>query len=310
MTMGNGGPVVGRGDVVASLRRLQATLAGLAHTFVSVASRTSRSTAGRAQAATALTRSMCTTIHLGVPRGTQRTPTAHAHVLATAEPRSRSAATTRQALLEAARPLFAQHGYEATTVSQVARAAGFSPNLVTRYFGGKEGLFLAATRTRLDLSTALSGGIDGFGRRLANQMVDRWEAQGQADPLLALLRSASARPAALEALGEFLEQEATAPVTRELMASGFSEHEAVDRANAVQSFVVGVVVTRRMLHTGAVAIAGGAQLRAWLAEILQRLVGDAAPSAPTVGHLSPAAGRHRAADPPNPELDDVERTPS
>lgn len=204
--------------------------------------------------------------------------------------RPRDAAATRELLLDAARPLFAQHGYAATTVTQVARAAGFSPNLITRYFGGKEGLFLAATRTRLDLDTALAGDIEGFGQRLANQMVDRWEQHGQADPLLALLRSASARPAALQALGEFLEEQATAPLTRALIAWGVPEAEAIDKANAVQAFVVGTVITRRMLHTGAVAAATSAQLRGWLADVLQRLIDDDG-GAPA-GHL-PRSGAQR-----------------
>jgi len=142
-----------------------------------------------------------------------------------AEPpaRSRDAAATRDQLAHAARALFATHGYEATTVSQIARAAGFSPNLITRYFGGKEGLFLAATKAKLDLDAVLVGGIDGFGQRLADQMVDGWE-QGDGDPLLALLRSS--RPAALLALGEFLEDQATAPLTRALTAWGCTETEA------------------------------------------------------------------------------------
>jgi AcrR family transcriptional regulator len=216
-----------------------------------------------------------------------------------ATPRPRNAATTRELLLDAARPLFAQQGYEATTVGQIAQAAGFSPNLITRYFGGKEGLFLAATRTTLDLDTALSGGAESFGERLANQMVDRWEQQGQADPLLALLRSASSRPAALEALGEFLEHEATAPLTRALMKWGFSEPQAIDRANAIQSFVLGTVITRRMLHTGAVAAATSVQLRAWLADVLQRLIVDGAGLDSKTGHLPTSAGHHRAAVPPD-----------
>jgi hypothetical protein len=145
-------------------------------------------------------------------------------------------------------------------------------------------LFLAATKTRLNLDATLAGSIDGFGRRLADRMVDRWESQGDSDPLLALLRSASSHPAAPEALGEFLEQDATMPLTKALLSWGFSEHQAIDRANAIQSFVVGTVVTRRMLHTGAVAAATGPQLRGWLADVLQRLVDDGVRASPTA-HL-------------------------
>ena len=199
--------------------------------------------------------------------------------------RVRDAAATREALLAAARPLFSEQGYEATTVSQIARAAGFSPNLVTRYFGGKEGLFLAATRTSLGMERMLTVDAAEFGHRLAEQIVDRWEQQGQSDPLLMMLRSASPRSAALETLGEFLEREATAPLTRALRGMGLSEAAAIDRANAIQSFVLGTVVTGRMLHTGAVATATSAELRAWLADVLQRLLGDVSAPGPPVGNL-------------------------
>ncbi|SER35488.1 transcriptional regulator, TetR family [Lentzea xinjiangensis] len=198
--------------------------------------------------------------------------------------RPRNAAGTREQLLKAAAALFARNGYEATTVSQIAQAAGFSANLVTRYFGGKEGLFLAAMETRLNLESTLPGSIDSLGQRLADRIVDRWEREGDADPLLALLRSASSRPAAL---GDFLEKEATGPLTKALMSWGFSDHQAVDTANAIQSFIVGTVVTRRMLNTGAIAAATGPQLRVWLADVLQRLVDEGATAeSPRLPHPS------------------------
>jgi hypothetical protein len=150
------------------------------------------------------------------------------------------------------------------------------PHQGLAYFGGKEGLFLAATKPKLDLDAVLAGGIDGFGRRLAGQMVDGWE-QGD-DPLLALRRLASSRPAALEALGEFLEHEATAPLARALIAWGCTGAEASGRANAIQSVLLGTLITRRMLETGAVAAATADELREWLADVLQRLVEDGSPA--------------------------------
>ncbi|WP_176946936.1 TetR/AcrR family transcriptional regulator [Lentzea fradiae] len=189
--------------------------------------------------------------------------------------RPRNASATREALLKAARPLFARNGYEATTVNQVAQAAGFSPNLVTRYFGGKEGLFLAAMEARLNLESTLPGDVGDLGRRLADRIAGRWEQQGDGDPLLALMRSASSRPAAL---GAYLEQESTEPLTRAFIGWGYTEQQAADTANAIQSFVLGTVVTRRMLHSGAVAAASGPQLRAWMAEVLQRLIDGGAKS--------------------------------
>lgn len=47
---------------------------------------------------------------------------------------------TRTAVLEAARRLFALHGYENTTVRAIADAAGVTERTFYRYFDGKEGL--------------------------------------------------------------------------------------------------------------------------------------------------------------------------
>jgi AcrR family transcriptional regulator len=199
--------------------------------------------------------------------------------------RPRDADATREALIAAARQLFAENGYDSTTASHIAQAAGFSPNLITRYFGGKEGLFLAATRASLNLEATLPGSAAGFGARMADHLANRWEEQGQGDPTLMLLRSATSRPAALQALGDFLERESTEPLVDWLVELGVAEPDAVDRANAIQSFILGTVVTRRMLHTGAVAHASSAELRAWLADVLQRLLGEVPVSRPSDGNL-------------------------
>jgi AcrR family transcriptional regulator len=47
-------------------------------------------------------------------------------------------ASTRQALIDAAARLFAEHGVEATTMDDIARAAGMSRTSVFNYFGYKE----------------------------------------------------------------------------------------------------------------------------------------------------------------------------
>src|SRR3954452_8016420 len=82
---------------------------------------------------------MCMTIHIMYMSVHMR----YAGRVTDAAPRPRNAQATRQMILDQARRLFAQNGYAATTVKAVSVAAAVSPNLITRYFGGKEGLFLA-----------------------------------------------------------------------------------------------------------------------------------------------------------------------
>jgi AcrR family transcriptional regulator len=58
-------------------------------------------------------------------------------------PRTRLApAARRAAILDTARRLFAERGYEAVSASEVAREAGVTLGLLDHYFGSKRGLFM------------------------------------------------------------------------------------------------------------------------------------------------------------------------
>ncbi|HEY3682089.1 MAG TPA: TetR family transcriptional regulator [Streptosporangiaceae bacterium] len=51
---------------------------------------------------------------------------------------------TEARILDAARRLFAEHGFDRTTIRAVATSAGVDPALVMQYFGSKRGLFARA----------------------------------------------------------------------------------------------------------------------------------------------------------------------
>ncbi|GAB3160363.1 TetR/AcrR family transcriptional regulator [Amycolatopsis stemonae] len=55
--------------------------------------------------------------------------------------RKRDAAATRRALLDAAARLFAERGFDRTTVRDIAGLAGVNQSLLFRYFGTKDALF-------------------------------------------------------------------------------------------------------------------------------------------------------------------------
>jgi AcrR family transcriptional regulator len=69
----------------------------------------------------------------------------------------------REQLLEIGRSLFAERGFDATSVEEIAAKAGVSKPVVYEHFGGKEGLYAVVVdremRTLLDMVTsALTGG--------------------------------------------------------------------------------------------------------------------------------------------------------
>jgi AcrR family transcriptional regulator len=58
--------------------------------------------------------------------------------------RPHDAQASRAALLKAAGTLFHERGYDAATTRDIGDRAGVDPALIVRYFGSKEGLYLAA----------------------------------------------------------------------------------------------------------------------------------------------------------------------
>jgi len=53
--------------------------------------------------------------------------------------------STRTAIVAAARSLFAERGYKAVTIRQIAKEAGLSPAMVMKVVGSKAELFAVAT---------------------------------------------------------------------------------------------------------------------------------------------------------------------
>ncbi|QOR72592.1 TetR/AcrR family transcriptional regulator [Ruania alkalisoli] len=66
----------------------------------------------------------------------------------------------REQLLEVSRPLFADKGFEGTSVEEIAARAGVSKPVVYEHFGGKEGIYaVIVDREVAILLTALTGSL-------------------------------------------------------------------------------------------------------------------------------------------------------
>lgn len=191
----------------------------------------------------------------------------------TLDPVSRDAQATKKRILAVARSAFARHGFDGTTIRSIAAAAGVAPNLITRYFGGKAGLFKAATSMELGVPAVLPGPRSSLGSRIAANVVKRWEAADSTDALLMMLRSAGTSDVAAAELGNFFLEQAAEPLSEYLHQHlGYSRAEADDRVAAAGSLILGVVMIRYVMRTGPLAAAEPSALTRWLGDRLQRLL--------------------------------------
>src|SRR5918999_3493174 len=101
---------------------------------------------------------------------------------------------TREAIAGAARRLFAERGYDRTTIRAIAAEAGVDPALVVHFFGSKEALFRAVIEWPFDpevlLERLAAPGPESIGRRLARGFLEFWDSADIGPRLQAVLRSA------------------------------------------------------------------------------------------------------------------------
>ncbi|GGP89557.1 TetR/AcrR family transcriptional regulator [Streptosporangium pseudovulgare] len=99
-------------------------------------------------------------------------------------------------ILDAARALFADRGFERTTIRAVAAAAGVDPALVMQYFGSKQELFSRAVQ-----AVPTKEGEPGEARDLAGRMLETlgMKLGGLSPASLAMLRSMLTHPEAADA---------------------------------------------------------------------------------------------------------------
>lgn len=122
--------------------------------------------------------------------------------------RERKKRRTREALTEAAVALFAERGYDQTTVADIAAAADVAPRTFFSYFPSKEAVLFAGTDDRLELIGAafadLPDGLEPVDalRRIVDRIADMADLAGpqRLQRLQALLSNAELQAMALQRL--------------------------------------------------------------------------------------------------------------
>lgn len=154
--------------------------------------------------------------------------------------RRRDAAATKAALLVAAQELFAERGFERTTVRDIAAHAGVNQALLFRYFGSKDALFHTALANHSQQLLAETR-PEQLVARLLQWLLSPDTPKATDNPLYALLRSCA--------------HEGSAAVFREDIGAGFSRAftlltdapDAEVRADLVLAWLLGIGLLRSVL---------------------------------------------------------------
>ncbi|HEX5114881.1 MAG TPA: TetR family transcriptional regulator [Pseudonocardiaceae bacterium] len=157
---------------------------------------------------------------------------------------------TQARILAEARTLFAERGYERTTIRAVAEQATVDPGLVMHYYGSKERLFVQATQ---DHSSPLPG---GSADQVAEQLLDRLHQSLTDEPTasLALLRSMLTHP---EAAREILN---SARDHKDRISAAIPDDQADLRAALLSATLIGVVLGRHLVQLDHLADADPEQI--------------------------------------------------
>lgn len=159
---------------------------------------------------------------------------------------------TRNVILAIARQLFADGGYEKTSVRDVAAAAGVDPAMIRHYFGSKDELFRATMGWPFEpaeIAARITGGDrEEIGERLTRVFFEAWEHPESRAPLLAILRGAATHDESANLVRQFIQGQVYSQI-----AAGLDEPDAELRIDLAMSQLLGIAYLRHILKVDPVA---------------------------------------------------------
>ena len=182
-------------------------------------------------------------------------------------PREERRRRTEAHILEAARELFAEVGFERATIRGVASRAGIDPALVMQYFGSKEGLFGAAARWSHEHETVLGASREELPAAALADLMAKFETAGDREAAVALMRSCLTHPEAVRIMrDEVMCERATA------IADTLGGADAELRASLIGACMIGLAMARYVLEIPGVANAPREDVERLMEPVLRALV--------------------------------------
>jgi AcrR family transcriptional regulator len=157
-------------------------------------------------------------------------------------------AASRDHILETARRQFAEHGFEGTSLRQVARVAGVDPAMIHHFFKGKDELFALSVELPADPEQVLSGvaGSDPGQRAelIVRAVLRLWESPAQPS-LVAFLRGTLGSKAKTALLREMVNRTI---ISRIMAGVPGTPDEVALRGDLVATQMVGLMMVRYVVR--------------------------------------------------------------
>lgn len=178
--------------------------------------------------------------------------------------------TTREQLIDAARELFAERGYDAATTREIAARAGVDPGMIRHHFGSKENLFLQSLEGAggiVDrMQEIVEGPVEDLAEGLLRRMLSVWDSPISSAGI-AIIRSATQHEWAAKLARDFILKSAIRPVVARVEAD---PDVAAVRAALVASQMGGLLLVRYILRAEPLASASHDTVAEAIVPTLQR----------------------------------------
>jgi AcrR family transcriptional regulator len=176
---------------------------------------------------------------------------------------------TRSVIVTSARRLFAQTGYEKTSIRDIAAEAHVDPGLIRHYFGNKAELFRATMGWPFEAAQIgariTDGDRDEVAARLTQVFFELWEQQDTREPLLAILRGAATHEESATLVREFIQGQ-----LYPRLAEPLAQPDGELRIDIAMAQLLGIALLRYILKVEPVASASAGDLIARVAPLIHR----------------------------------------
>lgn len=194
-------------------------------------------------------------------------------------------ADSRELILGAARRLFAEHGFDGTSLRQVAREAQVDPAMIHHFFSGKDELFALSVELPADPAQVLAG-VDALdpterAEAIVRAVMRLWESPAQ-HGLVAFVRGTIGSKAKTALLREMV----TRTILSRIMAGvAGPPAEVAMRGNLVATQMVGLMLVRYVVRLEPLASASPDDVVRLVAPNVQRYLTGKLDAGATKGKL-------------------------